>query len=383
LVKKGAAEVLGRMGNKQAIPALISLLNHEDEGVRLGVVWALERLGEPQVVPALISALQDRDGSVRQEATAALGIIGNLQAVEALENALHHEDIHVKVQAALAFDRMGSPKGIQALIPALDDKDLNVKMQVINAFGQMINLQEIAVLVIDLRNEVTAINNYLYRIEDFSTNPNLVFQLEDKVSKTKILHIIIELKIQVFEVLKDLYSDEFPLRSVIASALCEMGEVQIVEEFISALSHEDISIRLLSDFFLSKFALTKQAKETLSYIKPQAVQELMSALKHEDLSVRQAAALALLKIRERQTIPALISALNDQYGNVVNPALEALAQIGTSDILEKLIENPEIDIYRPDIFLLARKLTVRYRNEGLPFIPVYHELVNREANTGT
>jgi HEAT repeat protein len=379
LVKKGAAEVLGRMGNKQAIPALISLLNHEDEGVRLGVVYALERLGEPQAVPALISALQDRDGSVRQAAVGALDIIGNPQAVEALENALHHKDIYVKVQAALAFDRMGSPKGIQALIPALDDKELNVRMQVINALGQMINLQKIAVLMLELRNEVAAIKNYLDCIEILSDNPELVFKIAEKFSKTKSLRIFVELKIQVIEVLNyKLYSDEFPIRSVIASALCEMGAVQIVEEFISALSHEDIGIRNGAAFDL----LMQTKNETLSYIKPQAVQELMSALKHEDLLVRQAAALALLKIRDRQTIPALISALNDQYGNVVNPALEVLAQIGTSDILEKLIENPEIDIYRSDIFLLARKLTVRYRNEGLPFIPVYPELVNREANTG-
>ena len=379
LVKKGAAEILGRMGNKQAIPALISLLNHEDEGVRLGVVHALERLGEPQPVPALISALQDRDGSVRQAAVGALDIIGNPQAVEALENALHHEDIYVKVQAALAFDRMGSPKGIQALIPALDDKDINVRMQVINALAQMINIQEIAVLMIDLRNELIAINSYSDHIDICLNNPDLVFKIAEKVSETKILHIIVELKLQVFELLKyKLYSDELPIRLVVASALGQMGEVQIVEEFISALSHEDIGIRNRAVFDL----LMQPTNETLSYIKPQAVQELMSALKHEDLLVRQAAALALLKIRDRQTIPALIYALNDEDGLVTRSALEALAQIGTSDILEKLIENPEIDIYRPDIFLLARKLTVRYRNEGLPFIPIYHELVNREANTG-
>jgi len=60
-------------------------------------------------------------------------------------------------------------------------------------------------------------------------------------------------------------------------------------------------------------------------------------------------------MRDTQTIPALISVLNDEHGLVTRSALEALAQIGTSDILEKLIENPEIDIYRPDIFLSGLK----------------------------
>jgi PBS lyase HEAT-like repeat len=125
--------------------------------------------------------------------------------------------------------------------------------------------------------------------------------------------------------------------------------------------------------------IKEQTKETLSYIKPQAVQELIYVLKyHKDVLVKEAVARAFFQMRDTQTIPALISALNDQYGNVVNPALEALAQIGTSDILEKLIDNPEIDIYRPDIFLLARKLALRFGKERLPFIPVYPKLVNRE-----
>ena len=47
----------------------------------------------------------------------------------------------------------------------------------------------------------------------------------------------------------------------------------------------------------------------------------------------------------------------------------------------ELIENPEIDIYHPDIFVSARKLAVRFSKEGVPFIPVYPELVNREADT--
>ena len=386
LVKQGAAEILGRMGNEQAIPALISLLNHDDEGVRLGVVWALKHLRDPQAVPALISALQDRDGSVRQEATAALGIIGNLQAVEALENALHHEDIYVKVQAALALDRMGSPKGIEALIPALDDKEINVRIKVIEALGQMINLQEILALTSKFDNAITTLNSECDRLEHSQPNPDSISNLEKGIADLKIFSIVRRKKIQLFQLLRyQLYSEEWFIRWIIASALGRMGDSQIVEEFIYALSHSNEYI-LNEYIFLSNLAsrvLREQTKESLSYIKPQAVQELIYILKdHKNVFVKKGVLWTFFQMRDTQTIPALISVLNDEHGLVTRSALEALAQIGTSDILEKLIENPEIDIYRPDIFLLARKLTVRYRNEGLPFIPVYHELVNREANTG-
>jgi hypothetical protein len=53
----------------------------------------------------------------------------------------------------------------------------------------------------------------------------------------------------------------------------------------------------------------------------------------------------------------------------------ALGKIDTSKTLEKLIKLPELDVYDPDIFPIARTLAVRFSKEKLPFIPVYPELV--------
>jgi HEAT repeat protein/transcriptional regulator with XRE-family HTH domain len=385
LVKQGAAEILGRMGNEQAIPALISLLESGNPDVRWGVVCALKQVGSSQAVQVLIFALKDKDLSVRIAAANALYIIGNPEAEEALISALDDESINVKVEAALALDRMGSPKGIEALIPALDDKEINVRIKAIEALGQMINLQEIIAFTSKFDNAITTLNSEYDRIEHSQVNPDSISNIEKGIADLKIFPIV-KIKIQLFQLLRyQLYSEEWFIRWIIASALGRMGDYQIVEEFIYALSHSNEYMRN-EYIFLSNLAsrvLRTQTKESLSYIKPQAVQELIYILKdHKDVFVKQGVLWTFFQMRDTQTIPALISVLNDEHGLVTRSALEALAQIGTSDILEKLIENPEIDIYRPDIFLLARKLTVRYMNEGLPFIPVYPELVNREANTG-
>ena len=45
------------------------------------------------------------------------------------------------------------------------------------------------------------------------------------------------------------------------------------------------------------------------------------------------------------------------------------------ELCEEVIRNWTINIYEMDIFLLARKLAVRYNQENLPFIPVYSHLV--------
>ncbi|HAX78929.1 MAG TPA: hypothetical protein DCY88_24660, partial [Cyanobacteria bacterium UBA11372] len=71
----------------------------------------------------------------------------------------------------------------------------------------------------------------------------------------------------------------------------------------------------------------------------------------------------------------LIAALKDENEDVRCNAAEALGKIDSSETLEKLIENPEIDIYDFYIFVSARKLAVRFSKEGVPFIPVYPELL--------
>ncbi len=126
----------------------------------------------------------------------------------------------------------------------------------------------------------------------------------------------------------------------------------------------------------------RQALEALGNIgNSQAVEALIAALKHEDWDVRWKAAVALGNIGNSQAVEALIAALKDEDEDVRRYAAVALGKIDSSETLAKLIQNPEIDIYRPDIFLLARKLAVRFSKEGVPLIPVYPELLNREADT--
>jgi hypothetical protein len=56
-------------------------------------------------------------------------------------------------------------------------------------------------------------------------------------------------------------------------------------------------------------------------------------------------------------------------------AAEALGKIGNAETLENLIKFWAIDIYQRDIFLLARKLAVRFSKEKQLFIPVYPKFV--------
>ena len=108
---------------------------------------------------------------------------------------------------------------------------------------------------------------------------------------------------------------------------------------------------------------------------PQGVESLIAALNDSDSDIRQQAALALAEIGNSQGVEILIAALNDYDSDVRRNVVKALGEIGISETLAQLIQLPEIDIYDPWIFPLARKLAVRFSKEKLPFIPVYPELV--------
>lgn len=60
-LRRNAAKALGKLGNRDAVPALIACLNCADYYVRESAAQALEELGDRQALPALVTLL---DGGV-------------------------------------------------------------------------------------------------------------------------------------------------------------------------------------------------------------------------------------------------------------------------------------------------------------------------------
>jgi len=121
VVRRAAAEALGKLGDPQAVPALIQALGDSDSDVRAVAAEALGAIGDPQAVPALIQALGDSGWDVRRAAAEALGKLGDPQAVPALIQALGDRSENVRFAAAWALGAIGDPQAIPALIKALGD----------------------------------------------------------------------------------------------------------------------------------------------------------------------------------------------------------------------------------------------------------------------
>lgn len=77
-VRSQATWQLGRLGDTSAVPALIRLLQtDENEDVRWTAAWALVELGDASAIPALETASEtDESDQVRSRAWEALRALG-------------------------------------------------------------------------------------------------------------------------------------------------------------------------------------------------------------------------------------------------------------------------------------------------------------------
>ena len=99
VLKIRGAQELARLGDERAVPALINALSDKDMFVRAGVAHALLSFSDPRSVPALIIALVDKSQKVRDLAEHALLKIGE-PAIPALKESLNNENSVIREAAA-------------------------------------------------------------------------------------------------------------------------------------------------------------------------------------------------------------------------------------------------------------------------------------------
>ena len=116
-----AAISLGEIGDRSAIPAL-QRMARDFPAERLWAGYALAALGESEGFDILTeAALAGPQWTDRRHAVEALGKIGNPRTVRTLTKALKDEHVNVRVSAAIALGKIGDPAALPALTEALND----------------------------------------------------------------------------------------------------------------------------------------------------------------------------------------------------------------------------------------------------------------------
>jgi len=117
--------VLGRLGDRRAVPVLVDGLKDQVVENRIYALIALAELHDPSSVPAVMNATKDDDKDVRKTAIYALGELHDPRALPLLQSALDDRTADIRFNAALALSRFGDAHAEPVLRAMLDRSVLN------------------------------------------------------------------------------------------------------------------------------------------------------------------------------------------------------------------------------------------------------------------
>ncbi len=138
-VRQHAIRALGRVGARQAVPALLAELSDPASiELRHFVVQALEKIGDPRATDALIKLLGNDSYGLRILAARALrSTDAEKKSVTALIEVLKDDHWLVRTTAAETLGILEAPSAVGALKKALDDGSSSVRGAAAEALGEL------------------------------------------------------------------------------------------------------------------------------------------------------------------------------------------------------------------------------------------------------
>ena len=120
-VKANAAFLLGKLGDRNALPLLYQAIRDElsDDKVRLNSVEAIARLGDERIYQKLWAILISAYADDRVFGIRAMGALGNTQARDAILTMLKDDLPEVRLVAAEQLGMLGDTAGEKVVLDAL------------------------------------------------------------------------------------------------------------------------------------------------------------------------------------------------------------------------------------------------------------------------
>jgi HEAT repeat protein len=154
LVRRYLVLVLGRLGEREAVPALVKAASAEDPDTRLYAVWALGKIGDPEGFETVLASSQSEDAGARKMAAYVLGSLGDPRAIPRLQVLAEDRVADVRWNAAIALAQLGDASGLPVLRSLLDRASLAREKEISNeqAEGAMVNALKALVLLRDVES---------------------------------------------------------------------------------------------------------------------------------------------------------------------------------------------------------------------------------------
>ncbi len=128
-VRRYLVLVLGKLGNRSAVPALLAAAKDPDPETRLYSIWALGMLGDRRALDAVLEASRAEDAGMRKMAAYVLGKLGDPRAAPRLHVLLEDRVPDVRWNAAIALASLRDGSGLPVLRSMIDREALGRQAQ--------------------------------------------------------------------------------------------------------------------------------------------------------------------------------------------------------------------------------------------------------------
>ncbi|MDF3052820.1 MAG: lyase domain protein repeat-containing protein [Geminicoccaceae bacterium] len=357
-----AAELLGRVGNAKAVPALLETVKAtqtEDADVREIALRALARIGDPQAVETLVTALASaepwlapriadilaRHGDVvvdpliellntsrnhpaRSWAANVLGEVRAQRAFPALVRGLDDPNDEVRAKSAAALGRLGDRRAVPPLLDhLLTDPAAFVRVRIASALSQLEGAEIVDRLVRALGDSAWWVRmrgvEALEQIGPAAEGP-LLLALTDANPEIRQRAAVSLERLGVPEKLVErIETNDGPEEAFrILGRLASSGTRELLAEL---LHHPSSRIRtVVLD------AITQAGRSDLT---PELAQVVS---RDRDPALRAQALATLSQLGAKTSLPVAVSATTDLVPQVRTAAIELLSQVGDRSAVELL-----------------------------------------------
>ncbi len=345
-LRRSCAALLGRLGDRAALPALQGALEAWSPAVRAAAIEALRRIPDASSLQPLAKLLARKDEELGNKSAAleALGALSDQRATPLLRAALHDEkaglslsafrglfrsrhlmardtlvsevkyalgrdDVQLQVEATFAAAELRAPELVSALVPLVESTDKHLSNRAVYALGRIGDKAATAALLAEVPKvrEARMLNNIAFALERL--DPKAFY----KTAEGLIDHKQAAIRMNAAFVLGDVKRPEgLPLLEraladkndyVRVSAVAAIGKLDAPEAMpLLEKLVDDPNPTLRRTAIYSLFSLSDGAKKDLLYDRIYA-----GPLGKKDASAKLEAAIALGKVGDLRVAQELLA----------------------------------------------------------------------------
>src|SRR5579884_2797577 len=131
-VRRAAVLALGRIGDPECVPHLVSILT-EDSEIAVPTAWAVARIGDSRAYEALMDLLGHPSPAARQAVIAAINSLGDSRTKPDVMRLMNDPNPYLRESAVRISGYFGYPDCAHLIVERVDDPDENVRSAAIES----------------------------------------------------------------------------------------------------------------------------------------------------------------------------------------------------------------------------------------------------------